>query len=98
MNGYSFNYREELTVSISQAVGCYSDFPSKRSYQIAIYQTSGLVILNNSHINYTLYLFLIAEKVLLNSNSLSYCPLKDTFDEYTIVIAGLMMEGNGISN
>ena len=48
-----------------------------------LYQTSGLVILNNSHINYTLYLFLIAEKVLLNSNSLSYCPLKDTFDEYT---------------
>ena len=48
-----------------------------------LYQTSGLVILNNIHINYTLYLFLIAEKVLLNSNSLSYCPLKDTFDEYT---------------
>ena len=47
-----------------------------------LYQTSGLVILNNI-VTYTLYLFLIAEKVLLNSNSLSYCPLKDTFDEYT---------------
>ena len=30
-----------------------------------------------------MYTLLIAEKVLLNSNSLSYCPLRDSFDEYT---------------
>ena len=30
-----------------------------------------------------MYTPLIAEEVKLNSNSLSYCPLRDSFDEYT---------------
>ena len=30
-----------------------------------------------------MYTLLIAEEVLLNSNSLSYCSLRDSFDEYT---------------
>ena len=73
-----------LLLALAQQLVVTLTFHQKEAIKL-LYQTSGLVILNNSHINYkyTLYFFLIAEKVLLNSNSLSYCPLKDTFDEYT---------------